>query len=385
VTIGGYVGTAAIVPPELDGANINQHIARVSLDERKYDRYFAWAYVRSDTGTLLLNRYISGVAQPGVNLTDLKEILFPNPPLQIQYAIGSKVRKAERLRELVEAGKKRLEKWLAVAARQDLAAREVSIFMNHIPADTIQDARWIDDLAFGDRLDPWPTHVAPSTVRKHLLTHGHTMPFGKMLSAVYRGKANPPAGVPGCHHVSILDVDNDGHVNWSVAEKNRYESAGIAIKPGDILFPTLNPNETRVAVVPLDKTGDNAASSEFVVLNPRKGYEAYPFLIAAILRSPWVRVQVAFLTRSSSLSRRRIDDDDLGYIHIPWVDDGTLGDLNRLLSEAVDARHEAVELINAAKADIESLIDGTLDQTALVAEGQAIDDWLVKHPRPDAS
>ena len=39
-------------------------------------------------------------------------------------------------------------------------------------------------------------------------------------------------------------------------------------------------------------------------------------------------------------------------------------------------------LVDAAKSTVEALIDGTLDEAALLAESDAIERWLAENPSP---
>lgn len=64
-------------------------------------------------------------------------------------------------------------------------------------------------------------------------------------------------------------------------------------------------------------------------------------------------------------------------------------DVQSAIGDAVRSAHrftrEAELLIVSAKADVEALIDGTLDQAKLLAEDTAIDAWLAAHPRPEVT
>jgi type I restriction enzyme S subunit len=52
------------------------------------------------------------------------------------------------------------------------------------------------------------------------------------------------------------------------------------------------------------------------------------------------------------------------------------------LLHAREAKLEAQQLVTQARTAVESLIDGTLDEPALLAEGEAIEHWLAAHPSP---
>jgi hypothetical protein len=145
--------------------------------------------------------------------------------------------------------------------------------------------------------------------------------------------------------------------------------------PGDILYSTLNPQEPRVAVIPRDLNATVVCSPEFSILRIKSQYERFPNLLAALLRSLWIRVQASFLTRSSSLSRRRLDENDLHKLYVPWKEDGT-SDLEVLLAASLTADDECESLVREAQLDIEDLLSGNLDETKLMSESADLEKWL---------
>lgn len=78
LSIGGTIGRVAIVPKELEGANITQHTARISL-KQKYDPLFVKGVLESPIMQEVMQKSVLGVAQVGLNLKDIR--LFPVPDL----------------------------------------------------------------------------------------------------------------------------------------------------------------------------------------------------------------------------------------------------------------------------------------------------------------
>jgi hypothetical protein len=185
----------------------------------------------------------------------------------------------------------------------------------------------------------------------------------------------------GDFHIGVLDVDPSGGIAWNHAASTRYDGSGVAVESGDLLYSCLNPKEARACVLPKNGDGRMIASLEFSVLRPTSAYDSYPYLLAAMLRSPWVRVQSSFMTRSSSLSRRRLQEDDLLKVLIPWCEDD-VELLNRRMGIATGAGEEAIRLVAQAKTAVESLIDGTLNEERLLVESTEIEAWLKQNPSP---
>ena len=87
LSIRGHVGRLAIVPEELDNANITQDTARLAVGNLLTTEYL-FAFLQShQMQHWMLNR-IKGAGVKGINLADVKEIpvLIPPKPLQNKYA-----------------------------------------------------------------------------------------------------------------------------------------------------------------------------------------------------------------------------------------------------------------------------------------------------------
>lgn len=86
--IRGSIGDAAIVPGELDGANLTQDAARVAYTEATHGRWLLYAlksaviFAQLDAGAL-------GATIRGINIRDLKRAVVPRPPLFEQRTIAA--------------------------------------------------------------------------------------------------------------------------------------------------------------------------------------------------------------------------------------------------------------------------------------------------------
>ena len=109
----GTIGRVAVVPPELEGGNITQHVMRVPVHEAICRNYVVWA-VRSDELQHWLTGETKGVALQGVNVEDFRRLPIPLPPLAEQHRIVAEVERRLSVVEELEA---------AVAANLARAAR----------------------------------------------------------------------------------------------------------------------------------------------------------------------------------------------------------------------------------------------------------------------
>lgn len=88
LSIRGHVGRIALVPDELEAANITQDTARLALLPSQSREYVA-ACLTSSPMQSLMRRYVRGVAVTGINLGDVKKLPIPTPPLELQRCFAS--------------------------------------------------------------------------------------------------------------------------------------------------------------------------------------------------------------------------------------------------------------------------------------------------------
>lgn len=99
----------AIVPTELDGANITQGTARFRPGE-ECDSAFLSHWLSSAAAQAWLRTRMRGIDMPGLNLRDVRQLPVPMPPLPEQKRIGRELDGiARRARELYEAFTKLLD------------------------------------------------------------------------------------------------------------------------------------------------------------------------------------------------------------------------------------------------------------------------------------
>lgn len=83
LSIGGSIGRMAIVPASLEGANITQHTARLSFGDRVLPLYVRGVIEMPHMQDLIAS-LVKGVAQKGLNLSDVKILPIPVPEMEVQ-------------------------------------------------------------------------------------------------------------------------------------------------------------------------------------------------------------------------------------------------------------------------------------------------------------
>jgi len=98
----GTIGRVAVVPPELAGGNITQHVMRAPVHEWVWRDFVVWA-IRSDWCQRWLTGETKGVALRGVNVEDFRRLPIPIPPVAEQISIDEEVERCLSITDEAEA------------------------------------------------------------------------------------------------------------------------------------------------------------------------------------------------------------------------------------------------------------------------------------------
>lgn len=364
LAIGGYIGVVGKVADDAP-QTMGQHAARLSFDTKKVDPDFMLAFLSSPSGTMLCQRYVSGGVQVGINLEDVREIRVLVPSQKVQHAIGNKLRKAERLRESAS----NVQRYRNVEIKQvygEIQWREQSSF------------GWVPSRKFENgRVDAWfhqPAYIALADAlkdRKDLIAVGQ-------IARIVTDAASLQSFSPGYFdYYEIADVDSDSGMIISdrVAVSDAPSRAKFLVRSGDILVSTVRPNRKGIAIVP-DGVARAVCSSGFAVLRIDDIAIAY-YLRACLLNDIATHQLMRWNTGATYPA---IDRWVPLEVRIPDVGTERMKEIGSALHESAKALALASELIQSTKADVEALIDGALDEAALLAEGEEIERWLKENP-----
>nr|WP_294972106.1 restriction endonuclease subunit S [uncultured Pseudomonas sp.] len=90
MSIRGHVGRLAVVPKELEGANITQDTARLATNSNCSSLYL-YACLENRKMQQEMQRFVKGAAVKGINLSDVKQLRIPVPPIELQKKIERKI------------------------------------------------------------------------------------------------------------------------------------------------------------------------------------------------------------------------------------------------------------------------------------------------------
>jgi type I restriction enzyme S subunit len=101
MSIRATVGTTAIVPPELDGANLTQGTARIAPGENTTLEYLL-SHLRSQNAQAWIEGQVKGATFREITLTRLRELPVPIPPLEVQRKFSAIYQKNRSARKLLK-------------------------------------------------------------------------------------------------------------------------------------------------------------------------------------------------------------------------------------------------------------------------------------------
>ncbi|MFK0296052.1 hypothetical protein ACIQU6_37035 [Streptomyces sp. NPDC090442] len=311
------------------------------------------AYLNSRLGQLQIRRNSKGAVIRHLHLEDLREVEVPLPDRRIQDYIGAKVELAERCR--------------AVASRErEQLVTELATLYEGCPHDALSSLTTMVATAEidGSRLDAWYHQRHFISLTEWLHRNPAFVELGKVASlSSYRWS-------PGAHgqstfrYIEISNVDSStGHVSHSeVPVENAPSRARKLVRGFDVLASTVRPNRGAVGLVP-DSLDGAVATTGFAVVRPVSKTDA--FFLLAVLRHPASTAQLMRCNTGSAYPA--IEESVLPQIWIPGATPGTRKSLGARELRRTILLQTAADLVNQAKADVEALIEGTLDVQAILA------------------
>src|SRR5690606_3869824 len=102
MSIRATVGTVALLPDILDGANLTQGTARISPGD-KVNRYYLYVYLQSPFVQRWLWKNVKGATFKEITLGKLRELPVAIPPVEVQDKIAKIYSKKDQLKEKYES------------------------------------------------------------------------------------------------------------------------------------------------------------------------------------------------------------------------------------------------------------------------------------------
>jgi type I restriction enzyme S subunit len=336
---------------DLDGRWVfASYLIRLRVDERRVSPSYISRFLMSAVGRRQIDRLSrQAIGMANINLTEIKGLLVPLPPLDIQKRISSALDEAWRLKASQLAKARNMERTLGQEVSTELnlsldSQPSVSAFC--APLSTLK----------GGRLDVAANQPIPSLQKPlahKLSTLGDIAEIDSERGSALgfsNEQAVPYVGLPECSLTAVSTI--------ATRPAKEVSSASVA-RPGDILFARIEPsvfNQKYVLLYELPSGIDAVTTSgEFYVVRTNRNAVSGAY-VYAVLFTEFLKAQISGRTTGSS-GRRRIPRDLFSGLKLPLpsmsIQEEIGGKFLDKRSKAAAIREEAIERWNQAKADFD--------------------------------
>ncbi|MCB9107881.1 MAG: restriction endonuclease subunit S [Anaerolineales bacterium] len=151
MSVRGTIGKVALIPHQLDGANMTANLLRISPNRSIVFPRYLWSYMRSDYFGQVLDHISPSTTIKTIRVPDLKQVDVPLPPLAEQQRIAAILDKADGLRAKRRAALAKLDTLLQ-ATFLDMFGDPVSNPMGWEEMELYKTAKKFSDGPFGSNL-----------------------------------------------------------------------------------------------------------------------------------------------------------------------------------------------------------------------------------------
>ncbi len=344
IEVKGNTRKAAVVDERIpDNCIVSGSSYRIQL-KQGFDPHFYQAFFLSKTGHLLKRRLTSNTTINYIDPKSFKRFDVPVVDEAVQRAIGNKVRKAERLRELAAFREVAADAIIRAASVVD-SGPTVSIRPRWFGTDVVSPTSWAAE---------FNRTMEAQTKLDGVLALGQLLAECRAGDPIKRSDRRP-----GPYRYYGASGPIDWHDGWNTSGERI-----LVAQDGTV----------GVAVV---ASGNYWANNHVWVCRLKPDYSQRAVARYLTAFYPYW----AGLTTGSVVPK--VTSENLERLSVPRVV-ATASEAGDLLERMEGEIAEASLCIEDARSAVEALIDGTIDEPALLAEGEAIERWFTDNPSPHA-
>ncbi len=355
----GTIGRAALfLSSEL--ATVDNHVSIIRCRSAKLHGGYLVAFLNSRFGQAWCTWGTTGsTGQLELNRDRVAEFQIPLPARSIQTYIGVKLELAERCRSRSLA----LRSSAASALTADWGWSEKLSGWQNQPG-TI--AHMVEPRMFDDRLDPEFYRLGFLAVEEWLDAQ-ECWHLSELVEPPVKGvqpSYDPDGTVPALTvtHVDPFVLDRSGATGF-VTEDWLSQNGRARIEAGELLYTVTGPPLGETVVV--EKFHLPAAVNSHVARVRLRPEFKFRHLLAAMLNSPLGQLQT---TRySKGIRQKELYPSDFIRFRFPKLSSEVCSRLEKKFAASCRLVEQARILVQEAKADVEALIEGTLDVDAILA------------------
>jgi len=297
LTITGVTyGISAVVPDDIEEANMNQHSVKMEVDDKIILPYYLCHFLNSEMCKLQMDRAVTGGTRPALDYSAIGDlrILFPKD-IDKQYEIS------QETRGMYEKA------YLCLQERDHILSTLDSLIfdiLGLVLPEEFSTKYSLANISQENRLDA----IAHSPYREaltKLIQSGDHEKLGKLVKQAIKKSPNF------ADYYKLIDMRNveekTGRVR--ITETDELDSTKLLLEKGLILVSCLNPQKGKVFLVD-NRLEGCICSTEFMPLYLVSEDIDLQYLLA-ILRSKIVTDQWKYCVTGSTPSRERISENDV--------------------------------------------------------------------------
>ena len=338
----GTVGVVLVIPNELDGAVMSQHITKI-VPKDTINRFYLMVYLNSKYGRLQVEKTALGSMQKELTLGATKNIKVLIPSQSFQQKIEEIVKESQEKRKLADEKYKEAEEIL----NEELGLEDLDLSTQKTFEAKFFEAE--------DRFDPeyyqprYKKIISKLKSQKSKLL-GEITKIRKGIEVGHEAYINEGKPFIRVQDYNEKELIVSGSTNY--IRPYLYEELKKNHKPdtGEIIY-SKDGTVGRAFVIEKDNS-EFIVSGGILILTPR---DVDNYYLALVLNSEIVRSQA--VRKSIGAIIQHLSIDEVKKLQIPILPQSTQLKVSSLIQESFQLRQEAKELINRAKQKVEELIE----------------------------
>ncbi len=348
ISVMASTGMSAVFNKNFE-CNANRAVGILRGDNEIIDKYFLVSLINSKIGGKIFSRGIRGSIQKRLNLSDIGEVIIPLPTIEIQKYIGDKVRKSEELREEAKGAKGKAENILDDKIDSILIQGKSEI-----------KSHWINCNSIDDRIDG-DFYSTKYEILEKIDKYFECITLEKLILDKFTGRTPDKSydlekGIPLLIVKNIeensINVDN---VERRIKDNDEFKKT----KQGDMLITRVG-SVGVTSVIEEENEGlfisDNVISLSVQDTIPKR-------YVAFYLNSKYGKLMVERWNKGAV--QAVINYQSINKFKIPILDKNEMDNIDQCIVSWKKKIKLSKKLIEEAKQDVESLIEGTFDTSKL--------------------
>ncbi len=337
-------GKSATVNEELEGANINQHSVKITLND-KLNPYFLSTFLNSKFGKLQSDKNIVGVTRPALDYSVIRNFHIPNVSNDFQKEI-------ENL--LLKAANKISNSKRTFKQAENLLLQEIGLADFKPNQETINIKCFQESFVDSGRLDAEYYQPKYDQLELAIKKFGDYKMIIDIRTDNYRGLQ------PKYIEDGGLDIINSKHILDDTLDYNNFEKTSLIywneqerarVYKNDILTYTTGANIGRTQVYLKKKKA--LASNHVNILRLKEGFNS--IYVGFVMNSLVGRLQTEKLSAGSA--QAELYPKDIDKFIIPIINSNRQKQITNLINESFILKKQNEHLLEVAKKAVEIAIE----------------------------